>query len=801
MDGNGIFIPKKSAFKDSKNGFPSSFWSKYWDEEEIVTELEFDTTRTELKGQVVSLLDRTSSDHIYAEIKLKPNATSKTMKPSRLWEEADLEFIESRSDGTSVTLSGKRDDFRRLEKIINKADYNIAKSGLDAQGNKVTGKTRDTYREVYAVASVESRNTGIENRVDKLIKAFLESSSNDAIECVIELRSDVDSFEYEKLHEILDENTEGEVFLRDPDLFFSNMSYLAKLKVYEIKALLSSENFSYIRKIKQRPSYEIQRSPSHIQIDSSSVLQPITRLTMGIIDSGIDHNLLNPLRAHHLNRTSLKSNTAHGTFVASRAIFGHDLSLYASGKINTLEPVGKFIDIQVMGDKLIDSETVTTLDDIQDLIGAVKEVVRRHTDVKVFNIAIAEKCAIDHDEVSDLTITLDELSNQYDVLFIISAGNHQVHKQLTYRDIFLNDGNQYDVNIASPADSINNLAVGAVAYDIDDESMTPVKHYPSPFSRVGPGRFEILKPELVEEGGDYLNAPQLDDTVRDFRSIDKYGVMGLEAGKTFAKDLGNSQAAPLVSWQALQLQEYIEDQLSGNLPVRGNYANLMRAMLAHSTAFNEQVGIAKADVHVRPAHGLGVPNFETIFASDDNRVTMVYCDELDFSQKVHKLRFNLPKYLLGTKSKFVLSLAYNPPVDANIEDEYNLISLTASLRAIPPPVMVDGKLKEEPIPIGHGTSDASWRNSRNERATLWHYASATKKELKSDVLEVLIQLNANPKLDKKFSKVEKRKEKQPYALVLSVIDESKSNKLRGEITNSQQFEFVSRNKIQVKQEG
>lgn len=801
MDGNGIFIPKKSILRDTKPGFPSHFWSKYWDEEELITKPEFDATRRELRDQVGLLLDKTSSDHIYAEVKLKPNATSKTMKPSRLWEEADLEFIESRDDGTSVTLSGEKANFQRLKKIINKADYNIAKSGLDSLGNKVTGRTRDTYREVYAVASVESRNTGIEKRVDRLINAFLESSNDNSIECIIELRSDVDSFDYDKLHQILDENTEGEVTLRDPDLFFSNMSYLAKLKAYEIKALLSSENFSYIRKIKQKPSYEIQRSPSRIKIDPSSVLQPITRLTMGIIDSGVDHNLLNPLRAHHLNRTPLKPNTTHGTFVASRALFGHDLGLYASGKINTLEPVGKFIDIQVMGDKLIDGMTITTLNDIQDLIGAVKEVVRRHTDIKVFNLAIAEKRAIDHDEISDLTVTLDELSNQYDVLFIISAGNHQVHKQLAYRDIFLNDGDQYDVNIASPADSINNLAVGAVAYETDNESMAPAKYYPSPFSRMGPSRFGILKPELVEEGGDYLDAPHLDDAVRDFRSINKYGVVGLETGKTFAKDLGNSQATPLVSWQALQLQEYIEDQLSDSLPVRGNYANLMRAMLAHSTVFTEQVGITKTDSPIRQAHGLGIPNFETIFASDSDRVTMVYCDELDFSQKVHRLRFNLPKYLLGRKSKFVLSLAYNPPVDANIEDEYNLVSLTASLRVIPPPKIVEGKLKEDPITIGQSTSDSSWRNSKNERATLLHYMSATKKELKSDVLEVLIQLTANPKLDKKLSKVEKRKEKQPYALVLSVIDESKSNKLREEITNSQQFEFVSRNKIEIVQEG
>lgn len=787
MNQEGILVPKKIVSRNIKPGQSRPFWERDWDVLNLISEYDYTQNNRKVKEQLAAIKYEPSDKNVYMEVSLKDKSKSKTKQPDRLWKKADLELVESK-DATTLTLSGSGDSIQKFEQIISGASYAAAKEGKD-----ISGVDRNMYRELYAVSAVRDLGEEFDERTDEYVKKEL-SNGTTSIDCLIELRANLNFDDYDKYFKLINSNVEGQIFKRDTELFFNNMSYLASLKAYDIKGLLGSKAFRFIRVIKRQPTFSEQRSPSNVDVTNSTTLKPATDVIVGIVDSGVDNSLLNSLRVNHLKTTSLKENKSHGTFVASRALFGHDLTALAHGKADTLEPIGKFFDIQVLGEKNINGSPRLVVEDDQDLIGAIKKVVKRHPDVKIYNISIAEEYAADPKNISDTTVALDELSHESDVLFIVSAGNHQAHKILGYDKIF-SRSNGHDIGVAAPGDSANSLTIGAVAYEVGDDAMTRRKFFPSPFTRMGNVRSNVKKPELVEEGGNYISDSSLDDAIRDIRSKEKYGVVGL-SDTSLVREIGTSFSTPLVTHQAILLQDYINNQLSSTLNVSNNYSNLIRAMLVHSTAFVSQPSLTSSSNGM--ASGFGLPNFETLFATGNDRITMVYCDEVDLADKVHTLRFQLPDFLLKNKSSYVLTLAYNPPVDKNFND-YNMLCLKPSLRVVLPEYTdkETGEIKQDTKTISHGTS---WRNSRNERGTICHYTSVNKTGLDTNEVELYIQMKTHKKFEEEYSKEDRKgklKVTQPYAVMISVIDGSSSGKLRSEVLNSEQFELVTRSQVQV----
>jgi hypothetical protein len=790
MNEEGLLVPKKTVIKDTKSGFPPAFWSREWDELNQVDALAYAKNNEEIKEQL-SAISFDEDSKSYVEIAFKEKAKSKSSQPDYLWKETDLEIVEMPSD-TKVTVVGTKSDFSKLKKVLNEASYSIAKYG----GKGVTNRTKDTYRELYALAGVNDLSNDYRKRVDDYINKTINSIKPPTdIECIIELRPDIKSAEeYETIHAEISKSIEGTVSKRNIELFFSNMSYVGMLRSYDIKSLLSSKLFSYIRVIKKKPSFSEQRSPKNISTTSKNKLPPLTNVVCGVVDSGIDSDLINGLVTHTFKATKLKEDKTHGTFVASRVLFGHDLALLAKGTIDQLEPIARVLDVQVMGEKSIGGKKRLWVNDEQDLIGAIKKMVTRHREVRIYNISIGEDYAADPKNISETTVALDKLSHEYDVLFVLSAGNHQAHRIEAYDRIF-DPRSGHDIGVCAPGDSISSITVGAVAYDVGPDTMTAKKYFPSPFTRIGSIRNDIMKPELVEEGGNYISDVRLDDDVRDMRSIEKYGVVGL-SDHTLIRNYGTSFSTPLVTHQAILLEDYITNGLSDTVSVKGNYSNLIRALLAHSTCFVKQAEVDPKSTGL--AHGFGLPNMDTLFSSDNNRVTMVYCDQIDLADKVHTLRFELPEFLKSKKSNYVLTLAYNPPVDKNYS-KYNMVSLKPSIRSILPEYIDKrtGEVKEDNKTISHGKK---WRNARNDRGTLWQYSSVSKNGLVSNVIEIYLQMNVEKALEKKkegLTRKQKENEKQPYAIVLSVIDGSSSGRLRDEVLASNQFEVVNRTKVQV----
>src|SRR5262249_4707392 len=136
---------------------------------------------------------------------------------------------------------------------------------------------------------------------------------------------------------------------------------------------------------------------------------------------------------------------------------------------------------------------------------------------RLFNQSIntAAPCRTRH--MSAWAAEIDALTEKHDLLFIQSAGNlyasapppfcgvrEHLEAGRNYPDYLNEDASR----VANPAQSLHALTVGSVAYAMFEDtgwrSLAPDATHPSAFSRSGFGIWGVIKPEVVEFGGDNL---------------------------------------------------------------------------------------------------------------------------------------------------------------------------------------------------------------------------------------------------------------------------------------------------------
>lgn len=167
----------------------------------------------------------------------------------------------------------------------------------------------------------------------------------------------------------------------------------------------------------------------------------------------------------------------HGSSVASLLLYG-DISKKLNKRQETfLSPSCKVVSVR----GLPSNEDIEF--NLIDLESVIREAIPKYPQVKIWNLSIGPYGPISEHFVSSLTRLLDELSYNYDIIFIIAVGN---------------TGNELGIGrkLQIPADSVNNFAVTAFYYDEDENKIV------APYSSIGPGRTDaMLKPEIIDHGG------------------------------------------------------------------------------------------------------------------------------------------------------------------------------------------------------------------------------------------------------------------------------------------------------------
>lgn len=497
----------------------------------------------------------------------------------------------------------------------------------------------------------------------------------------------------EDWNEVLEGLSDG-ASMRITDSYIGEYLCLARIKInHEVLELLLEEEF--VKEIDRRPKPNFE-APREYNISLSELppVNPPPEKNCGVlvIDSGVRQG--HPLIAPALGEAEVfpdsvrkfvkggaddgdEKTGGHGTGVSGIALYG-DVS--HSVKNCLFQPNVWLFSARVTNqnneydpDSLLENQ----LDD------AIEYFIQSYNNCKVINISLGDSRLTFRDGQKQfrLAAKIDEIAYKLqhkNLVFIISAGNLPYEassgEQLraNYPNYLLGETSR----IIEPATSAIALTVGSLSLgtgssrnqeDAQMSAIARVQGYPSPFTRVGFGVDGMIKPDLVDFGGDFV--------VDGKRVIDNEpGVSILTLAKDYTSSMfraycGTSFAAPRVANMAAQLFTQFPNATS----------NLIRALIVSSAALPSEIpdvlqgSSSEQSTKQLQIYGYGRPNLFQAQYSADNHVLLL---EDDAQIPVGNFRIfeipTLPDDYLGTAGDRTLSisLAFDPPTRPTRGDSY-----------------------------------------------------------------------------------------------------------------------------------
>jgi subtilisin family serine protease len=391
--------------------------------------------------------------------------------------------------------------------------------------------------------------------------------------------------------------------------------------------------------------------------------------TIGIIDSGLSSEhpfLVGSVVGSFGEPANLGDDDAkgHGTPVTGVAVYG-DLRQ----KITTTPFQARF---RIASARVVNAEG--RFDDEELVPTQMENSIRRLHDefgCRVINISLGDVKRPAGPKASAWASVLDDLARELDIVIVVSAGNSSGAPLgrlgdgivSAFPDFILEASNR----ILEPASAVNVLTVGSLTHsngladaDADNVGVLAIAQafQPSPFTRVGPGSNNAIKPDLVDFGGTLVfDGPT--QRLQDGSNRANAGI--LSTNSDYLRQLltfrsGTSFAAPLVAYKAALLIEAFPNATS----------NLVRALLALSAEHPESALKclpAGNDDAVFNVLGYGLADVEKALASEDNRVILFREDTLG-PDKFAVYEIPIPEiFQTGKESRQIrVALSFDPPV-------------------------------------------------------------------------------------------------------------------------------------------
>jgi hypothetical protein len=270
----------------------------------------------------------------------------------------------------------------------------------------------------------------------------------------------------------------------------------------------------------------------------------------------------------------------------------------------------------------------------------------------VWNLSIATASEVSDEEFSEFARELDNLSDQHNVLFVVSAGNYLEQPRRTWP---ASDG-LLD-RLASPGDSVRALTVGAIAHRANATTLVQSGE-PAPYSRRGPGPVFTPKPDVIHFGG---------NATTNWESTG-VGVRILHPSGKTARVFGTSYSAPVVSALAAHTWRDLE---SGNrrnpIPVS---PTLVKALIVHAAELNSP----PRTVRERRYFGAGIPSDPVgVLYDSDSSFTLMFEIDLVDGAKWRKAPYPIPESLLVNgklRAEVIMTCAYASPLNGDAGAEY-----------------------------------------------------------------------------------------------------------------------------------
>lgn len=397
-----------------------------------------------------------------------------------------------------------------------------------------------------------------------------------------------------------------------------------------------------------------------------------------VLDSGINSN-------HPLLRSAVgeaesfvegqgpEDEAGHGTAVAGIVLYGDLEACVATGQWH---PEVRLFSGKIMGKDPNLDQAVFDADIIEQAIeNAVRYFVEEHG-CRIFNLSLGnENAPYDGRHIRGIAYTIDRLAREYNILFVVSAGNFRGTEDLPradwraeYPEYLLAD----ESRIIDPAPAMNAITVGALAIhtataneqrygESEINELSPASEdQPAPFTRHGPSINGALKPELMAHGGNLASPMRLQG--QQHKAIRRnLGVLTLNhnfLGSTLLKEIsGTSFAAPYIA--------HLAGRLLNLYPTAS--ANLLRALLVNHSDIPDACHDAfpeKLRVRLRQVVGYGKVDTDTLFRSTEYEVVLMA--EGSIRNDTHQF-YELPlpdSFLRSNRAKrqMRITLSYCPPV-------------------------------------------------------------------------------------------------------------------------------------------
>jgi len=237
--------------------------------------------------------------------------------------------------------------------------------------------------------------------------------------------------------------------------------------------------------------------------------------------------------------------------------------------------------------------------------------------------------------MSEWAACIDSLSHDNGSLFIISTGNiNRTNPVPNNPGIIehLAQGRNYPnyllsrvSRISNPSQSCFALTVGSVSHqkfdDVDQESFAS-KDEPSSLTRTGPGIWRMIKPDVVEYGGDFIKEKNGNPNITtNSSSCIEVVKTTFDGGNAVGYDLGTSYAAGKVS--------FIVSKILHEIPQASS--NLIRTLIAQSARLPENLIRNPTFDNIR-IYGYGIPSKERATQNSQRRITLTADSEISAKQ-------------------------------------------------------------------------------------------------------------------------------------------------------------------------
>lgn len=471
-----------------------------------------------------------------------------------------------------------------------------------------------------------------------------------------------------------------------------------------LRVELTSAIFDEIIELKEIARADRPAIPSFNRFEYQNInvseltLEPPDENAAGIliIDSGIisNHPLLEKCVGGEGSFQSGEAHTqdtvGHGTAIAGCAAYG-DIEKCIQKK--AFKPSNWIFSAKVMYAERneLDGTVHATYDPEKLVEHQFKEAVESFLSnpeyhIRVVNISLGNRNEVWHKNYSrqlPLAAIIDELAYTFPAIsFIVSAGNqypYNVYQSIqeivdNYPKYFIKNP---DFKIINPATSALALTIGSIAGRVriqnssynQEQIRTPIasEHQPSPFTRTGFGINGMVKPELVEYGGNtilYNNYGRVQDDIGGkialLHNQTTENIIKFDYGTSFSA----SKVAHLAGKIANKYQQRSANFVNNMLLVGADYP-----FIPDDSFYESKQGKA-IDDHIAVC-GYGLSNYDNAINSFDNRAVLFDEGKIGLNQiKVFSLQ--LPEIFFGEngKKKIIVTLTFNPETRSTRGDSY-----------------------------------------------------------------------------------------------------------------------------------